>query len=259
MALRRSKRAIAGAALLTLLAAVMAPAAARAAELTVGAATSLMHAMEQIGREFEAANPGTRVTFSFAVSDALLTQIANGAPIDVFIPDDDEVMDRAAGVMLAGTRRDVAANRLVLIVPPGAGAGAPPLTSLADLATPRIERIAIGSPQSVTAGRYAKGALDRANLWTALTPKFVYGADVREVRDYVARGEAGAGFVYATDAALVGDRVKVAFGVPTPTPIRYSAAVMRASTDESAARAFISYLRSAPARKVLAHYGFVGL
>jgi len=147
----------------------------------------------------------------------------------------------------------------VLIVPPGAASGAPPPTSLADLATPRFERIAIGSPQSVTAGRYAKGALDRANLWTALTPKFVYGADVREVRDYVARGEAGAGFVYATDAALVGDRVKVAFSVPTPTPIRYSAAVMRASTDESTARAFIQYLRSPPARKVLAHYGFVGL
>jgi len=79
------------------------------------------------------------------------------------------------------------------------------------------------------------------------------------VRDYVARGEAGAGFVYATDAALVGDRVKVAFNVPTATPIRYSAAIPRASTEEGSAREFLQYLRSAPARKVLAHYGFVGL
>jgi len=252
-------RGLAGAAWLVLLIGGVAPVSVRAGELVVGAASSLMHAMEQIGREFEAAHPGTRVQFHFAVSDALLTQIANGTPIDVFIPDDDEVMDRAAGVMLAGTRRDVAANRLVLIVPPGAASGAPPPTSLADLATPRFERIAIGSPQSVTAGRYAKGALDRANLWAALTPKFVYAADARDVRDYVVRGEAGAGFVYATDAALVGDRVKVAFNVPTATPIRYSAAIPRASTEEGSAREFLQYLRSAPARKVLAYYGFVGL
>jgi molybdate transport system substrate-binding protein len=259
MMLHRSKRAVAGAALLTLLAGVTVPATARAADLLVGAASSLMHAMEQIGREFEAAHPGMRVQFSFAVSDALLTQIVNGAPIDVFIPDDDEVMDRAAGVMLAGTRRDVAANRLVLIVSPGAAAAVPPIASLADLATARIERIAICSPQSVPAGRYAKGALDRANLWTALTPKFVYVADARDVRDRVVGGEAGAGFVYATDAALVGDRVKVAFNVPTATPIRYSAAVLRTSTEEGAAREFLQYLRSAPARKVLAHFGFAGL
>jgi len=259
MTLRSSIRSRATAALLALLAAAMTPAAARTADLAVGAASSLAHAMEQIGREFEAAHPGTRVQFTFAQSDALLNRIITGTPIDVFIPDDDEVMDRAVGVMLAGTRRDVAANRLVLIVPPGAAAGAPALASLADLATPRVERIAIGNPPSVTAGRYAKGALERANLWTVLTPKFIFAADGKEVRDFVVRGEAGAGFVYATDAALVGDRVKVAFSVPTVTPIRYSAAIPRASTEEALAREFLQYLRSAPARKALAYYGFAGL
>lgn len=258
MSLHHSIRACAAATLLTVLA-VMASAAARAADLAVGAAASLAPAMEQIGREFEAARPGTRVQFSFAQSDALLNQITTGTPIDVFIPDDDEVMDRAAGVMLAGTRRDVAANRLVLIVPPVAAASAPALTSLADLATPRIERIAIGNPPSVTAGRYAKGALERADLWATLTPKFLFAADSKAVRDTVVRGEAGAGFVYATDAALVGDRVKVAFSVPTVTSIRYSAAIPRASTEEALAREFLQYLRSAPARKVLAYYGFSGI
>jgi molybdate transport system substrate-binding protein len=259
MNLRRPIRAAAAATLVTLLAGIAVPASARAAELLVGAASSLMHAMEQIGREFEAANPGTRVRFNFAVSDALLTQIADGAPIDVFVPDDDEVMDRAAAVTLAGTRRDVAANRLVLIVAPATAASAPPLASLADLATARIERVAICSPQNGSLGRYAKGALERQNLWTTLTPKFVFVADARDVRDRVVGGEAGAGFVYATDAALVGDRVKVAFSVPTATPIRYSAAVLRASTEEGAARAFVQYLRSAPARQVLALFSFVGL
>jgi len=258
MSLHHSIRACAAATLLTVLA-VTPSAAARAADLAVGAAASLAPAMEQIGREFEAARPGTRVQFSFAQSDALLNQITTGTPIDVFIPDDDEVMDRAAGVMLAGTRRDVAANRLVLIVPPAAAASAPALTSLADLATPRIERIAIGNPPSVTAGRYAKGALERADLWATLTPKFLFAADSKAVRDTVVRGEAGAGFVYATDAALVGDRVKVAFSVPTVTSIRYSAAIPRASTEEALAREFLQYLRSAPARKVLAYYGFSGI
>jgi molybdate transport system substrate-binding protein len=252
-------RAVRIAAMVTLLAGIAAPASARAAELLVGAASSLMHAMEQIGREFEAANPGARVQFNFAVSDALLTQIADGVPIDVFVPDDDEVMDRAAALTLAGTRRDVAANRLVLIVQPAAAASAPPLGSLADLATARVERIAICSPQSGSLGRYAKAALERQNLWTALAPKFVFVADARDVRDRVVGGEAGAGFVYATDAALVGDRVKVALNVPTVTPIRYSAAVLRTSTQEAVARAFVQYLRSAQARQVLAYFGFVGL
>jgi molybdate transport system substrate-binding protein len=98
-------------------------------------------------------------------------------------------MDRAAGVMLAGTRRDVAANRLVLIVPPAAAVGAPALTSLADLAMPRIERVAMGNPPSVTAGRYAKGALERANLWTASRPVPLRGRCQGGAR-HVVRGEA---------------------------------------------------------------------
>jgi molybdate transport system substrate-binding protein len=236
------------------------PPPADAAEITVGAATSLMHALQEIGRDFEAANPDARIHFHFAVSDALVGEIINGTPIDVFVPDDDELMDRVAPVMLAGTRRDVAANRLVLIVPPApAAAGTPPLASLADLATSRVERIAVCNPPQCPAGRYAKGALDRANLWAAVQPKFVYGADAREVRDHVVRGEVGAGFVYATDASIVGERVKVAFYVPTLTPIRYSAAILRTSPEADLALAFIQYLRSAPARQVLARYGFAGV
>lgn len=224
---------------------------ARAAELRVAAASSLLHAMEQIGRDFEAAH-GTRVRFDFAVADALLTQILDGAPIDVFVPDAEEVMDRAEPLMLAGTRRDIATNRLVVIVAPAA----PPLTALADLATSRIEKIAVGNPLTSPLGRYAKGALERTQLWTPLMPKFVYDADVRRVRDIVVRGEAQAGFVYETDATMVGERVRIAFNVPTATPIRYAAAVVRNSGEEAPARAFVQYLRSAPAREVLAHYGF---
>lgn len=228
-------------------------AAAPAAELVVAAAASLAVPMEQIGREFEAAHPGTRVRLEFGASDTLVDRIAQGATIDVLIPADDDALDRIEPMLLPGTRRDVAANRLVVIVPPRA-ASVP--AALPDLA--KVERIAVAKAPGGPAGRYAKAALERAQLWATLTPKIAFAANDREVRDRVVAGEADAGFVFATDAALVGDRVRVAFGVPTVRPIRYSAAIVRASREEAAARAFVEYLRGPPAREVFAYYGFTG-
>ena len=238
------------ASVLVLIAAAGGATTAAAVELGIAAAESLSSAMTHIARDFEAANPGTRLRLEFAASDAIMDQIVQGAPFDVFIPADDELMDRIEPMMLPGTRRDVALNRLVLIVPPKAT----PPASLGDLA--RLERIAIAAPQTVPAGRYAKGALERAQLWTTLTPKLVNAPSERQVRDRVAVGEADAGFVYATDAAAVGDRVKVAFNVPTVRPIRYPAAIVRTSQEEPTARAFVEYQRGPAARQVLVHYGF---
>ena len=78
------------------------------------------------------------------------------------------------------------------------------------------------------------------------------------MRDRVVARRGRRGLRVATDAALVGDRVRVAFGVPTVRPIRYSAAIVRASREEAAARAFVEYLRGPPAREVFAYYGFTG-
>ncbi|MEP7275593.1 MAG: molybdate ABC transporter substrate-binding protein [Betaproteobacteria bacterium] len=228
------------------------PFPARAADLVVAVAESLAAALEQIGRDFEAAHPPARVRLEIGARDELVDRIVQGAPIDVFVPADDEVMDRIEPLMLPGTRRDIAQNRLVLIVAPRA---VPP-ASLAELS--KVERITLANPLAVPSGRYAKAALERAQLWTALMPKIALAAGERQVRDRVATGEADAGFVYATDAAIVGARVQVAFDVPTVRPIRYAAAIVRASREERAARAFIEYLRSAAARQVLAHYGFTG-
>jgi molybdate transport system substrate-binding protein len=227
---------------------------ASGAELLVSAAASLANAFRDIGKVFEAAHVGSRVVFNFAATDVLLAQIAKGAPADVFAAADEEAMDRAEreGLLLTGSRRDFAGNRLVLIVP----AGRQQPSRLGELAQPRFGRIAMGSPRTVPAGRYAKAALDRAELWDKIEPRCVFALNVRQVLDYVAREEADAGFVYATDAAVMSEKVKIALEVPTPMPVRYPVAVLRGSRYASEARAFVDLLGTEAARKILASYGF---
>lgn len=228
---------------------------AHAADLTVSAAASLTNTFKELAPAFEAQNPGTRLLLNFAASDALLAQIAKGAPVDVFASADQETMDRAQAQQLvaAGSRRDFVSNSLVLIAPFDSTLA---LGALADLKQPGVKRIAFGQPSGVPAGRYAKGALEAAKLWTELEPKAVYAQNVRQALDYVARGEAEAGFVYGTDAAVLKDKVKLALTVPTDTPIRYPVARVAGSPNPAAARAFVDYLLSPAGQAVLARYGF---
>jgi molybdate transport system substrate-binding protein len=224
-------------------------------QLTVSAASSLTNAFRAIGPEFEAGHPGITVRFNFAASGVLLQQIAQGAPVDVFASADQATMDRAAERRLidAGTRRDFAANRVVLIEPARDGVA---LTSLADLRKARFKRIAIGKTATVPVGRYTEEALRSAGLWAPLQAKFVEADSVRQVLDYVARGEVEAGFVYATDAAVMADRVEVVLTVAGHTPVRYPVAVVRDSAQPAAASAFITYLDTPAAQRVLARFGF---
>lgn len=240
--------------LLAVLALAFVTQALAAQEIVVSAASSLTNAFRDLGKTFEATHPGARVTFNFAASDVLVTQIAKGAPADVFASADQEAMNRgeAAGAMLPGTRRDFAANALVLVVP----AAATPPAALADLVHERFRKVALGSPQTVPAGRYAKEALAAAKLSAPLESRLVFAQNVRQVLDYVARSEVEAGFVYATDAAIMPDKVKVAFDVPTPTPVRYPIAVVKDSKHPDLARAFVALAASGAGQAVLRRYGF---
>ncbi len=228
---------------------------AAAAELTVSAAASLGNAFRALGPVFEAAHPGARLRFNFGASGALLQQIAKGAPVDVFASADLQRMDEAQRQRLiqADARRHFAANTLVVIVP--AAASRVP-SALADLAQPAYARVAIGLPASVPVGSYSQAALEAAGLWAAIRPRMIGAHSVRQALDYVARGEVDAGFVYATDAALMPARVRVAFTVPTPQPILYAAAPVAASAQPALARQFVAFLGSAPAQAVLATHGF---
>ena len=119
-----------------------------------------------------------------------------------------------------------------------------------------MKRIAIGVPASVPAGRYAKAALERAALWPAIEAKTIGAQTVRQALDYVARGEVDAGFVYATDAAVLAGKVKVAFVVPTEAPVLYPIAPLAAAGNATAARQFVAYVLSPPGQAVLARHGF---
>ncbi|MEO7850843.1 MAG: molybdate ABC transporter substrate-binding protein [Rubrivivax sp.] len=229
--------------------------AARAADLTVSAAASLTNAFKELAPIFEAANPGTKLQLNFAASGALLQQIDKGAPVDVFASADQETMDQAQakGLVQASQRRNFVSNRLVVTVPSGSN-NLPKV--VADLAQPPFERIAIGLPASVPVGRYTKSVLEAAGIWGAIEAKMIGANSVRQALDYVARGEVDAGFVYATDAALMPDKVKVALTVPTPTPILYPVAPVAASPQAALAMRFVDFLGAAPAQAVLAKRGF---
>ncbi len=225
-----------------------------AADLVVSAAASLSDSFGAIARQFEAAHAGSHVVLNFAASDVLLRQIEQGAPADVFASADQATMDQAdaAHRIVTESRRDFAGNTLVLIYP----ADASPPASLAAISGNSFHRIAIGNPDSVPAGRYAKRVLQNAALWDVLQGKLVLAQNVRHALDYVARGEVDAGFVYATDAATQADKVRVALTLPTIPPVRYPIAVLADSPQRTLAGDFVNFVVSPDGQAVLHHFGF---
>lgn len=234
---------------------LLGPGLASAADLVVSAASSLTDAFQAVGKAYESKHPGTHVVLNFAASDVLLRQIASGAPADVFASADQTAMDKAvaARAIDLATRQDFATNRLVLIVPRGATVK---IRSPDDLKSDAVKRVAYGDPASVPVGRYTKAALEQEGLWDVVSAKGVLAQNVRQSLDYVARGEVDAGFVFATDAAIMKDKVGVAATVPTPKPISYPIAVVAGSKQAAEAKSFEAFVQSAEGRGILAGFGF---
>lgn len=228
---------------------------AHAVDVTVSAAASLQNAFREIAAEWEKAHPGDRILLNFAASGTLLQQIDKGAPVDVFASADMETMDRAQekNHIDDAARQVFARNTLVAVVPV---ASKLTVGSLRDLRQDAVRRIAIGDVRSVPAGRYSEAAMIAAGEREALEPKWISAQSVRQVLDYVARGEVDAGFVYATDAAIMKDRVRVAFEIPLEKPVRYPVAPLAASANPAQARSFIDFLLGAQGQEILARYGF---
>jgi molybdate transport system substrate-binding protein len=228
---------------------------AAAVDLTVSAASSLTNAFQEIGKAYEKERSGTRVLFNFGASGQLLQQISRGAPTDVFASADEESMDRAVkqNLVVRSSRADFAVNRLVVLSPADA---AVKLEKLQDLSGTGVQRIALGNPETVPVGRYAKAALEKAGLWSGLESKYIYTQNVRQSLDYVMRGEVEAGFVYATDANVAPGTARVAFEVPTDKPIVYPIAAVKGYGNENRAIDFIAFVRSDAGQKILQKYGF---
>ncbi|WP_084069405.1 molybdate ABC transporter substrate-binding protein [Paraburkholderia heleia] len=232
-----------------------APCVAFAQQLTVSAAASLTDAFKEVGAKFEATHPDVSVRFNFGASGMLLQQIRQGAPVDVFASADEQTVTRGvdAGLFDESTRRDFATNALVLIVPAAQGS---PVKSVMDLSNPAVRRIAIGKVSTVPVGRYTQQALEKAMLWDALAPKFAQADSVRQVLDYVSRGEADAGFVYRTDAALMPGKVEIVQAVGGHDPVTYPVIAVSASREKALAKAFLDYLLTPSAQDILKRYGF---
>lgn len=226
---------------------------AQSADLVVSAAASLTNAFGEMKAPFEKAHPGTTLVFNFAASGALLKQMEQGAPVDVFASADQETMDKAGDLIDAASRVDFAGNALVLVVPAEGGLA---VKDVKELQGDAFKLVAIGNPESVPVGRYAKGTLTAAGLYDALTPKFVLAENVRQALDYVARGEVQAGFVYATDAATRADKVKVALEVAGHKPISYPVALLQASKNKDKGQTFVDFVLGAEGQAILARYGF---
>lgn len=236
------------------LAAWVAPASA--ADLVVSAAASLTNAFQKVAAAYEAKHPGTHVVLNFAASDVLLQQIANGAPADVFASADQKAMDKAQAqnVLMDGSRKNFATNQLVLIKPRASGLT---VASLDDLKQPSIRHIAYGDPASVPVGRYTQGALEAAGVWSVVSAKGVLAQSVRQALDYVARDEVDVGFVYATDAAIMPDKVTVALRVTSTIPISYPIAVIKTSRSPAQAQAFEQFVLSPEGQQLLGAAGFL--
>jgi molybdate transport system substrate-binding protein len=147
-------------------------------------------------------------------------------------------------------------NELVMIVPAGSKLR---LTGIKSLTRDDVKKIAIGQPKSVPAGQYAMQTLASLKLDQAVAGKIVNGANVRQVLDYVQRGEVDAGFVYATDAQQIGDRVKIIANAPEDShdPIVYPAVIVAASKKQLAVDRFFTFLGSREGKKILERRGFI--
>jgi molybdate transport system substrate-binding protein len=228
---------------------------AQAGEVLVSAAASLTNAFKDLAAQYQSAHPEEQVLTTFGASDVVLRQIIEGAPADVFASADQKSMDKAqaAGVIDPATRVNFVRNEVVLIVPVQ---DPHHITSIADLGKPGVGRIALGNPLSVPVGRYTQAALEKAGLWTTVRDHQILGQNVRQVLSYVERGEVDAGFVFATDAALMKDKVRVVQVVATPVPVVYPIALVQRDGRSAEAPGFLKYVLSDAGRAVLQRYGF---
>jgi len=230
---------------------------AAAQELTLSVAISMKEAVEEIGRRFVAAHPGTTLHYNFGASGELQKQIEAGAPVDLFISAASRQMDELEqkGLILAATRKNFARNVLVVIKPADSTID---LVRPTDLLDPRVRRIVIGNPKTVPVGQYAEESLKSLGLWERIKPRLVFAENVRQALEYVTRGEVDAGFVYTTDFAVRGERVREAFrpGEDTYRPVIYPAAAVKTSRYAALAQAFVAVLVSGDAQATLRRLGF---
>nr|WP_234405651.1 molybdate ABC transporter substrate-binding protein [Paenibacillus sp. IHBB 10380] len=225
-------------------------------ELTISAAASLTDALQEIRTLYETDHLHVKLHFNFGASGALQQQIEQGAPVDVFLSAATKNMNALIDKKLvdAQEQQNLLTNELVVVIPKESKV---PISSEKDLIDEHFQKVAIGIPETVPAGNYAKEALSHMGLWEQLQSKIVQSKDVRQVLQYVETTNVDAGFVYKTDA-LTSDKVKIAFAVDPVTyaKIEYPVGIVKATNHSKEAEEFYTFLQSSPALDIFVKYGF---
>ena len=225
--------------------------------LVVSAAVSVSDALRAVANEYARDRP-VKVVLNVAGSDTLATQLIAGARVDLFLSADERQMDRAeaAGRIQSSTRVNLLTNQLVVVVPTDQTPRASGVETL--LMAPWVRYIAMGDPDAVPAGVYARQYLESVGIWDAVRSKVVPVRDVRAALAAVDAGNADVGIVYRTDL-VAARRVREAFAVPVDEGphITYPMAMLADARNRTEARRFLGFLRGPEARAIFKNAGFL--
>ncbi|QIZ09548.1 molybdate ABC transporter substrate-binding protein [Priestia megaterium] len=225
-------------------------------EITISAAASLGDALNEIKSQFEKTNKQITLLYNLGGSGALKQQIIQGAPADIFISASKDQFDDLSkkGLIAEQKQKDLLSNQIVLITNKMNPA---PLNSFQDLKKSGINKIAIGTPETVPAGMYAKQTLQNLDIWDGLQSKIIQTKDVRQVLTYVETKSVDAGIVYLTDLK-VSEKVKVVAVAAEQSHDRiiYSAGIIKSSEKKKEVSQFYDYLQTPTARAIFKKYGF---
>jgi molybdate transport system substrate-binding protein len=221
---------------------------------SVGAAASLSTVLREAAGAFAARRGEAAPSLHFAASGEILSQLRHGAPLDAVLFADRETADAAlAEDLIDGEFRVVARNRIVLAV-------SPPLASsvrtVADLARPEVERIAVGNPKYVPAGRYAREILKREGVLERVSERFVTAGSATQAVRILESGEADAALLFATDAAHLLSKGFAVLPVEGSRPTPYPAALVAGAERRAEAAAFLDFLASPEGAALFRRFGF---
>lgn len=225
-------------------------------DLTISAAASLRVVLEEIKELYLAEKPKTKIIISYGGSGTLQQQIEQGAPVDLFLSAATSNMNilKDKGLLDNSTIKNLLKNKVVMIVPIDSALN---ISSFNDITKSSVNKLALGKPETVPAGKYAMQVFEYLNLTDQAKAKAVYAKDVTEVRTWVASGNVDAGVVYSTDAKA-SDKVKIVASAPENShePVIYPGSVLKSTKSPMAAQDFLNYLTTEKAKAVFEKYGF---
>lgn len=226
-------------------------------DIMVSAAISLTDAMEELKNIYEEENQKVNIIYNFGASGALMQQIEEGAPVDLFLSAAQKQMNELEDkdLIIKESRLDFVGNDLVLIVNEN---HQDTIKSVNDLLNLKDEKIAMGEPESVPAGKYTADTLTNLGLYDDLLDNIVFTKNVRQVITYVDSENAVAGFCYGSDTTIATNSVITEFvKEESHEPIIYPAAIIKDSKNPETAEGFLNFITTNKAKEVFEKHGFI--